>query len=75
MRVDEEHRAITACALGLSAGLNEIQPDEPLDVTFFVTNTGTQTFYLETGGDSRGARSDRVLKQDERNKNQCCGKA
>ena len=37
----------------------EIRLGQPLSVTFYVTNTGTQTFYLETGGDSPGVRSDR----------------
>jgi hypothetical protein len=37
----------------------EILLGEPLYITFYVTNTGTQTFYLETGGDSRGVRSQR----------------
>jgi hypothetical protein len=37
----------------------EIRLGEALGVTFYVTNTGTQTVYLETGGDARGVRSDR----------------
>ena len=38
---------------------NEILLGEPIFIVFFVTNTGTQTFYLETGGDYRGIRSSR----------------
>jgi hypothetical protein len=38
---------------------NEILLGEPLYLTFYVTNTGPQTFHLETGGDSRGVRPDR----------------
>ena len=38
---------------------DEIMLGEPLYVTFYVTNTGSQTFYLETCGDYRGVRSSR----------------
>jgi hypothetical protein len=36
---------------------NEIMVAEPIYVAFYITNSGSQTFYLETGGDYRGIRS------------------
>jgi len=38
---------------------SEIRLGEAVDVTFYVTNTGTQPFYLARGGASRGVRADR----------------
>ncbi len=38
---------------------NEITVAEPIYVAFYVINSGTQTFNLETGGDNRGIRSSR----------------